>query len=205
MIQFGIAMTGSFAAAVLRAAAAAGRAASHGLFGRSRRRRCDCCRTSSDWGTFADGASSSRSRCSGGPSGIRAPSRAAAATSRSACWRRRSEKDAVGGTLLFNAAHYALRPWPWIIVALASMLVFPTLDDIGRALPHVDRALIGHDMAYPAMLHVPAAGRAGADDRGPAGGVRLDHLDAPQLGHQLPRPRPLSAISASQARPSGTT
>lgn len=64
----------------------------------------------------------------------------------------RSEKDAMAGTLFFNVAHYALRPWPWILVALASLLVFPTLDDIARAFPYVDRALIGHDMAYPAML-----------------------------------------------------
>lgn len=64
----------------------------------------------------------------------------------------RSEKDALGGTLWFNVAHYALRPWPWIIVALCSMLVYPTLDDLRRALPHVDPRLLGHDMAYPAML-----------------------------------------------------
>ena len=73
----------------------------------------------------------------------------------------RSERDAVGGTLLFNIAHYALRPWPWIIVALASMLVYPTLDDIGRALPHVDPRLIGHDMAYPAMLRFLPPGLLG--------------------------------------------
>jgi Na+/proline symporter len=64
----------------------------------------------------------------------------------------RSERDALTGTLLFNVAHYALRPWPWIIVALSSMLVFPRVDDIRAALPHVDPALVGHDMAYPAML-----------------------------------------------------
>ena len=64
----------------------------------------------------------------------------------------KSERDALGGTLFFNVAHYALRPWPWILVALASMLVFPQLDDIARAFPYVDRSLIGHDMAYPAML-----------------------------------------------------
>ena len=64
----------------------------------------------------------------------------------------RSEKDALGGTLFFNVAHYSLRPWPWILVALSSMLVYPTLDDIARAFPYVDRALVGHDMAYPAML-----------------------------------------------------
>jgi Na+/proline symporter len=64
----------------------------------------------------------------------------------------KSERDALGGTLFFNLAHYALRPWPWILVALASMLVFPTLDDIARAFPYLDRSLIGHDTAYSAML-----------------------------------------------------
>ena len=64
----------------------------------------------------------------------------------------RSEKDAVAGTLLFNVAHYALRSWPWIIVALASLLVYPTLADITRTFPHVDPRLVGHDLAYSAML-----------------------------------------------------
>src|SRR5215211_4661428 len=73
----------------------------------------------------------------------------------------RSEKDALCGTLFFNFAHYALRPWPWIIVALASILVFPSLDDIRRAFPYVDPSLIGHDMAYPAMLTFLPAGLLG--------------------------------------------
>jgi solute:Na+ symporter, SSS family len=64
----------------------------------------------------------------------------------------KSERDAMSGTLFFNVAHYALRPWPWILVALASMIVFPEVADIRRALPHVDPTLVGHDMAYPAML-----------------------------------------------------
>ena len=64
----------------------------------------------------------------------------------------KNERHALGATLWFNVAHYALRPWPWIIVALCSMLVFPSLADIQRALPHVDPALIGNDLAYPAML-----------------------------------------------------
>jgi Na+/proline symporter len=64
----------------------------------------------------------------------------------------RTERDALAGTLLFNLAHYALRPWPWILVALSSILVFPTVPDIQKALPHVDARLLGHDMAYPAML-----------------------------------------------------
>lgn len=73
----------------------------------------------------------------------------------------KSEKDALAGTLFFNVAHYALRSWPWIIVGLASLLVFPTLDDIARAFPYVDPSLIGHDIAYPAMLTFLPAGFAG--------------------------------------------
>ena len=64
----------------------------------------------------------------------------------------RSERDALAGTFFFNFAHYALRPWPWILVALSSILVYPELSDIARTFPWVDPALIGHDMAYPAML-----------------------------------------------------
>jgi solute:Na+ symporter, SSS family len=64
----------------------------------------------------------------------------------------RSEKDALGGTLFFNVAHYVLRPWPWILVALASLIVYPELADIQRSFPDLDPTLIGHDIAYPAML-----------------------------------------------------
>lgn len=73
----------------------------------------------------------------------------------------RSENDALAGTLFFNFAHYALRPWPWIITALCSMLVFPQLSDIVRTFPYVDPKLIGHDMAYPAMLKFLPAGFMG--------------------------------------------
>jgi SSS family solute:Na+ symporter len=64
----------------------------------------------------------------------------------------RNEKHALAATLWFNVAHYALRPWPWIIVALSSLLVFPQLADIQSALPGLDPGLLGHDIAYPAML-----------------------------------------------------
>jgi len=64
----------------------------------------------------------------------------------------RSERDALAGTLFFNVANYALRSWPWIITALASLLVYPTLADIARTFPYVDPKLLGHDMAYSAML-----------------------------------------------------
>ena len=64
----------------------------------------------------------------------------------------KSERDAVAGTLFFNFAHYALRPWPWIIVALSSIIIYPQLADIQRTFPYVDPNMIGHDMAYSAML-----------------------------------------------------
>ena len=64
----------------------------------------------------------------------------------------KSEKDSLGGTLFFNVAHYVLRPWPWIIVGLASLIVYPELSDIQKAFPHLNPALVGHDIAYPAML-----------------------------------------------------
>lgn len=73
----------------------------------------------------------------------------------------KSEKDSLGGTLFFNLAHYVLRPWPWILVGLASLIVYPTLDDIQRTFPHVDRSLIGPDIAYPAMLRFLPAGWIG--------------------------------------------
>lgn len=74
----------------------------------------------------------------------------------------KTEKDAVIGTMFFNVMHYALRPWPWIIVALCSTLIFPQLSDIAAAYPYVDPTLIGHDMAYPAMLKFLPAGFLGA-------------------------------------------
>lgn len=73
----------------------------------------------------------------------------------------KSEKDALGGTLFFNLAHYVLRPWPWMLTGLASLIVFPTLADIQRAFPHVDPSLIGHDIAFPAMLKFLPAGWMG--------------------------------------------
>ena len=64
----------------------------------------------------------------------------------------KSEKDALGAVLFFNIAHYVLRPWPWILVGLCSLIVYPNLSDIQAAFPHLEPSLIGHDTAYPAML-----------------------------------------------------
>jgi SSS family solute:Na+ symporter len=73
----------------------------------------------------------------------------------------KSEKDSLGGTLFFNLAHYVLRPWPWIITALCSIIVFPELQDIQAAFPDADPRLIGHDSAFPAMLKFLPVGFAG--------------------------------------------
>lgn len=73
----------------------------------------------------------------------------------------RDEGHAVGATLLFNVAHYALRPWPWILVALASLVVFPDLDALREAFPHVAEDKVGHDLAYPAMLSLLPSGLLG--------------------------------------------
>ena len=64
----------------------------------------------------------------------------------------RNEKEAVAATLFFNFAHYAIRPWPWILVALASLIVFPDLASIQQAFPHVPADKIGNDLGYSAML-----------------------------------------------------
>lgn len=64
----------------------------------------------------------------------------------------KSEKDSLGAVLFFNVAHYVLRPWPWILVGLASIIVYPQLSDIQKAFPDLNPTLLGHDIAYPAML-----------------------------------------------------
>jgi Na+/proline symporter len=64
----------------------------------------------------------------------------------------KDENHAIGATFFFNIMHYALRPWPWILVALASLVVFPDLESIQAAFPKITADKLGHDLAYPAML-----------------------------------------------------
>lgn len=64
----------------------------------------------------------------------------------------KDEKNAIGATLFFNIAHYALRPWPWIIIALASLIVFPQISDLKAAFPAIADDKLGDDLAYSAML-----------------------------------------------------
>jgi Na+/proline symporter len=73
----------------------------------------------------------------------------------------KSERDALGAVLFFNVAHYVLRPWPWIITALASIIIYPNLSDIQAAFPNLDPSLLGHDIAFPAMLKFMPVGFIG--------------------------------------------
>ena len=73
----------------------------------------------------------------------------------------KDESNAVGATFLFNVCHYALRPWPWILIALASLIVYPELSDIQKAFPNLPADKLGHDVAYPAMLTLLPSGLLG--------------------------------------------
>lgn len=73
----------------------------------------------------------------------------------------KSERDALGSVLFFNIMHYCARTWPWLIVALCSIIVYPTLGDIQQAFPHLDPSLLGDDIAFPAMLRFLPVGWIG--------------------------------------------
>ena len=73
----------------------------------------------------------------------------------------KDEKNAVGAVMLFNFLHYALRSWPWLIVALASLVVFPDLASLKEAFPGAAEQFVKHDMAYPAMISKLPAGWLG--------------------------------------------
>ena len=73
----------------------------------------------------------------------------------------KDENHAIGATFFFNVMHYALRPWPWIIVALASLVIFPDLASIQNAFPGISEDKLGHDLAYPAMLTMLPSGLLG--------------------------------------------
>ncbi|RFC55860.1 sodium:solute symporter family protein [Brumimicrobium aurantiacum] len=73
----------------------------------------------------------------------------------------KNENHAVGATFFFNVMHYALRPWPWIIVALVSLVVFPDIASIQAAFPNVEESKLGHDLAYSAMLTMLPSGLLG--------------------------------------------
>ncbi|WP_106792213.1 sodium:solute symporter family protein [Aquimarina sp. Aq78] len=73
----------------------------------------------------------------------------------------KNENHAIGATFFFNIMHYALRPWPWILVALASLVMYPDIASIQEAFPNVESSKLGHDLAYSAMLTKLPAGLLG--------------------------------------------
>jgi SSS family transporter len=73
----------------------------------------------------------------------------------------KNERHAIGATFFFNILHYALRPWPWILVALASLVVFPDIQSLQTAFPYIEAGKLGHDLAYPAMLNFLPKGLLG--------------------------------------------
>ncbi|PWG05240.1 sodium:solute symporter family protein [Polaribacter aquimarinus] len=73
----------------------------------------------------------------------------------------KDENHAIGATFFFNFVHYALRPWPWILVALASLVIFPDMASLQSAFPNIPADKLGHDLAYPAMLNFLPSGILG--------------------------------------------
>ena len=73
----------------------------------------------------------------------------------------KNENHAIAATFFFNIMHYALRPWPWILVALASLVIFPDLESIKNAFPNIGDDKIGNDLAYSAMLTLLPSGLLG--------------------------------------------
>jgi SSS family solute:Na+ symporter len=73
----------------------------------------------------------------------------------------KNEKHATWATLFFNFAHYAIRPWPWIIIGLASLVVYPDLLSLQTAFPDFNPDYVKNDLSYPAMLRLLPAGLLG--------------------------------------------
>tara|TARA_B100000029_G_scaffold227985_1_gene225779 strand:- start:201 stop:1952 length:1752 start_codon:yes stop_codon:yes gene_type:complete len=73
----------------------------------------------------------------------------------------KDENHALRATFLFNIAHYAIRPWPWILIALSSLVIYPELTDLQTAFPNLPVDKLGHDVAYPAMLTLLPRGLLG--------------------------------------------
>ncbi len=68
----------------------------------------------------------------------------------------RDERHARGGTLWFTVAHYVLRPWPWVLVALAAIVLDHRFLD-----PETFGDAFHHEKAYPSMFRVLPVGMLG--------------------------------------------
>ena len=112
----------------------------------------------------------------------------------------KSEKDALGAVLFFNVAHYVLRPWPWILVALCSILVYPELSDIQRAFPEPRSAPARARHRLSGDAEVPAGRLRRPDGRRPDRRQLVDDPHAPQLGRVVSRPRLLPPLHPARRR-----
>ncbi len=77
----------------------------------------------------------------------------------------KDERHAVGATLWFTVAHYAVRTWPWVLTALASLVLFPIgggaapgAPELG---PYADRGARDPAFAYPALIALLPVGLKG--------------------------------------------
>ena len=117
----------------------------------------------------------------------------------------KNEKHAMAAVMFFNVAHYALRPWPWIVVALASLIVYPDLAAIRGAVGHLlPESQCGHDTAYSLMLAKMPPRLARVDGGKFAGGLHVNVVDAAQLGFELLRQRRVEALHPPESERTGT-
>jgi Na+/proline symporter len=72
----------------------------------------------------------------------------------------KDENNSMASVFFYNVMQYALRSWPWIIVALCSIIVFPSVASMKTAFPQA-ASVAANDMGYPAMLSFIPAGWLG--------------------------------------------
>ncbi len=117
----------------------------------------------------------------------------------------KSEKDALGAVLFFNVAHYVLRPWPWILVALCSIIVYPELSRHPDGVSASGSATARPRHRLSGDAQVPAGRVCRPDGRRPDRREFLDHPHAPELGRVVPGARLLPPVHHDRCATSGTT
>ena len=64
----------------------------------------------------------------------------------------RNENHCQAGTILFLVMNYVVRPWPWYLAAFATLIIFPDLESLKTAFPHISESMVKGDLAYPALF-----------------------------------------------------
>ena len=90
----------------------------------------------------------------------------------------KNEKEGLLATLWFNIAHYALRPWPWILTGLASLILYPTLVDKETGYVFSSRGCFGLREPPSASARSQSQARSGCVD---ARNNRPDQIRAPVM------------------------